>query len=401
MAFTAGLLALVGCAERISAQNIDQLVSKGGQVRLHASYSLVHTLVVPSNTQVSCDSGVTLSDGAAHDLNSVIRINGQNVSIKGCDIQSNSTRVIVNLGAHSSDVSLIGNHIHSSIHAHGILIDSADIHRVKIENNTIDDVGYGILQNVHAGDLTDLTIEGNTFSNVWGDAIELNNPVTNDCCGMRLTDVRASRVTISHNKLRVPKHPGATPGSGFCVGIAGAHDVEVSDNDCIAWNAGVHVEDRAYNIKIVGNSISSDDRETNGEQSAIWIVDGQHLTVSQNTIAGTAGDGIHLDYTPMFQASDIEISGNQITACGRYGLFIAGGSLGPMNGRIHDNTVVGCAKPIALIGRLRALSIHSNSLDAKNGCVFDTSKNTNKGEVEIRDNKDPVSGAAANATCGS
>jgi hypothetical protein len=253
MIFAAVNLALMGYGQKISAQDIDQLVSKGGPVHLQTAYQLTHPLVIQSNTQITCDAGVSLSDVPALKLASVLQIKGHNVSIEGCDIYSNSTPVVIVLGAHSSGISLVRNHIHSLDQAHGVLIDAPDIRGVKIDNNAIDDVKYGILQNVHAADLTDVSIDGNTFSNVWADAIELNNPVTNDCCGIRLADVRASGLTIRHNKFRVPKHVGSHAGAGFCVGVAGAHDVDILDNDCIAWNAGVHVEDRAYNIKILGN----------------------------------------------------------------------------------------------------------------------------------------------------
>ncbi len=393
---SAPVLVLFACAAL--GQSIDALVSKGGKVHLTSSYQLNHTLIIPSNTQLTCDSGVKLSEAPMLKLNSLLQITGKGVHIEGCSIYSSATPVILALGPHSSDISLLRNHLNGNNNAHGILIDTPDIHDVTIESNVFEDVKFGILQNVHAADLTNVLIDRNTFSNVWADAIELNNPVTNDCCGIRLGDVRASHVTIRGNTFRVPKHAGAGAGAGFCVGIAGAHDIEVSGNDCVAWNAGIHVEDRAYNIRITGNSILTDDHETNGEKSAIWINDGQHIVISQNTIKGSAADGIHVDYTVGHQASDVEIQNNKITDCGRYGMFISGGSLGPMNSRVHDNIVTGCAKPIVLIGKLNSLSIHSNSLDTKNGCVFDTTQN--KGEVEIRDNKDVNSGGDANATCG-
>ncbi len=397
--FAAAILALLGYGQKISAQNIDQLVSKGGTVHLGTAYQLTHTLIIPSNTRITCDAGVSLSDLPGLKLDSLLLIRGQGVSIEGCDIYSNSSHVIIVLGAQSSGVSLIHNHLHSFNHAHGILIDAPNIHGVKIDNNVIDDVQYGILQNVHAADLTDVSIDGNTFSNIWADAIELNNPVTNDCCGIRLTDVRASGVTIRHNKFRVPKHPGSSAGAGFCVGVAGAHDIDILDNDCIAWNAGVHVEDRAYNIKILGNLISTDDHEKNGEQAAIWINDGQNITLAQNKIKNTAGDGIFISYDATHQASNIEIAGNEITGCGRYGLFIAGGSLGPMNSRVHDNTVSGCAVPVFLAGKLKSLSFHSNRLGAKSGCVFQIAKDTNKVDIDMKSNTDPDSGGDANASC--
>jgi hypothetical protein len=393
---SATIMALFACAA--SAQTVDQLVGKGGQVHLTTSYQLTHTLVVPPNTQLTCDPGVKLSEAPALNLNALLKISGKNVHIEGCELDAIGAPVIVSLDAHSSGTSLLRNHLNGNGRAEGVMMDAPDIHDLTIEKNVFDNVKYGILQNVHAADLTGVLIDGNTFSNIWADAIELNNPVTNDCCGMRLGDVRASHVTIRDNTFRVPKHAGSGGGAGFCVGIAGAHDIDISGNDCIAWNAGIHVEDRAYNIRITGNSVLTDDHETNGELSAIWINDGQHIVISHNAIKGSAADGIHLDYTVGHQASDVEIDDNEITGCGRYGMFIAGGSLGPMNSRVHDNTVIGCAKPIVLIGKLKALSIHANKLDAKSGCVFDTSQN--KGEVDIAGNKDANSGGDANTTCG-
>jgi Right handed beta helix region len=398
--FAAAIVTFVGFGQNVSAQGIDQLVSKGGDVHLRTAYQLSHTLVIPSNTHITCDAGASLFDDPSNKVDSVLLIKGSGISIEGCNIYANSAPVLIYFAAHSSGISFVRNHLHSFNHAHGVVIDAPDIHRIKINNNTFDEVGYGILQNVHAADLTDVTIDGNSFSNVWADGVELNDPVTVKCCGIQLTDVRASGVTIRHNKFRIPKHAGSTTDAGFCVGVAGAHDIEISDNDCVAWSAGVHVEDRAYNIKILRNSITTDDHGGVGEQSAIWIIDGNHMTISQNKIKDAAGDAIHLDYDSTHQTSDIEIVRNEVKGCGRYGLFITGGSIGPMNSNVHDNTVSGCAKPVFLSGKLKSLSIHSNRLEAKNGCVFNIAKDTNSADVDIKDNKDANSGEDANATCG-
>lgn len=399
MLLAAAILALLGVSREISAQGIDLLVSRGGQVHLRGAYQLHHTLIVQSNTHITCEAGASLSDAPTSKLDAVVQIKGSGISIQGCDIYANGAQSLVALAAHSSGISLVRNHLHSFDHAHGVLIDAPDIHGVKIDGNAIDNVGYGILQNVRAADLTNVDIDENSFSNVWADAIELNDPVTNDCCAIRLTDVRASGISIKHNKISVPKHSGSNAEAGFCIGVAGAHDIEISGNECVAWLEGVHVEDRAYNIKILGNSITTDDQEGQPGQSAIWIIDGHNMTISKNIIKDAAGDGIHLDYDPTHQASGIDIAGNRITGCGRYGLFVAGGSLGPMNSDIHDNTVSGCAKAIFLTGKLTALSIHSNRLEAKSGCVFNMAKGTRKADIDIKDNKDPRSGEDANSSC--
>ena len=73
--------------------------------------------------------------------------------------------------------------------------------------------------------------------------------------------------------------------------------------------------------------------------------------------------------------------------------------MGPMNSDVHDNTVSWCAQSIFLTGKLKSLSIHSNLLEAKNGCVFNIAKDTDSVDVDIKDNKDPNSGEDANATC--
>jgi hypothetical protein len=314
--FAAAIVAFVGFGQKISAQGIDQLVSKGGEVHLRTAYQLSHTLVIPSNTHITCDAGASLFDDPSSKVDSVLQIKGSGISIDGCNIYANSAPVLIYFAAHSSGVSFVRNHLHSFNHAHGVVIDAPDIHGIKIHDNTFEEVGYGILQNVHAADLTDVTIDGNSFSNVWADGVELNDPVTVNCCGIQLTDVRASGVTIKHNKFRIPKHAGSTTNAGFCVGVAGAHDIEISDNDCVAWSAGVHIEDRAYNIKILRNSITTDDHGGVGEQSAIWIIDGTHMTISQNKIKDAAGDAIHLDYDSTHQASDIEIVRNEVKGCG-------------------------------------------------------------------------------------
>jgi hypothetical protein len=393
------ILALLAHGRALGAEGIDALVAGGGAVHLQATYSLTQTLTIPSHTHITCDSNARISDDPTRKLQMVIQATGTDISIEGCDINANAAPVIVAIGGHSSGISIARNHIHSVNHAHGILLDAPDIHGIKITGNAVTDVGYGILQNVHAADLTDVTIDGNSFSNVWADGVELNDPVTVNCCGIQLTNVRASAVTIRHNNFSIPKHPGSNAGAGFCVGVAGAYDIEISDNECVAWNEGIHVEDRAYNIKILRNTVTTDDKDGHSDQSAIWIIDGQHMAISGNTIKNAVGDGIHLTYDPTHQTSDIEISENKITGCGRYGLFIAGGSLGPMNSEIHHNQISGCGAPVYLTGKLKFLSIHSNRLEAKDGCVFHVAKNTPKSDIGIKDNRRKDSDDDANSTC--
>jgi hypothetical protein len=390
---------LVTFGQTSGAQSIDALVANGGVVHLRTVYSLSHTLIIPSHTHLICDAGGRLFDDPPRKLQQVLQAKGSDISIEGCDIYANTATVIVAIGDHSSAISITRNHIHSFNHAHGILLDAPDIHGIKINDNTLSDVGYGILQNVHAADLTDVTIDGNTFTNVWGDGVELNDPVTVNCCGMQLTDVRASAVTINHNKFSIPKHPGSHPGAGFCVGVAGAYNIEISDNECVAWNEGIHVEDRAYNIKILRNTITTDDHDGHNDQSAVWIIDGHHMTISGNIIKDAAGDGIHLTYDQNHQTSDIEITENEITGCGRYGLFIAGGSLGPMNSKVHHNQISGCGAPVFLTGKLKSLSIDSNRLEAKDNCVFHVAKNTAKADIGIKNNRRKESDDDANSTC--
>ena len=159
------VLVLFACAA--SAQSIDALVSKGGKVHLTSSYQLDHTLIIGSNTQLICDPGVKLSEAPMLKLNSLLQITGKGVHIEGCSIYSSATPVILALGPHSSDISLLRNHLNGNNQSHGILLDNPDIHDVTIENNLFEDIKYGILQNVHAADLTNVLIDGSRASSTF------------------------------------------------------------------------------------------------------------------------------------------------------------------------------------------------------------------------------------------
>ncbi len=375
-----------------AAGNGDQFFANTGDVHIPAGVYILHrTAMVRSDTRIRCDKGATLTDSPTTKLGSLLKIEGRNISIDGCELVSQVSPIIVALGSHTRLLSLSNNSFRSLHFAHAIWIDSPDIHQIEITGNRFDHVGYGIGQNVHAGDLSDMRIADNVFISLLGDGVELNNPVTSNCCGMKLTTTTASKVVIIHNIFNLTRLPGSNRNAGFCVGVAGAHDITIESNHCAAWNEGVHIEDRAYSIKIINNQITTNDGTGHPYQSAIQVIDGHDIDIENNELGGM-GDGIHIDYDPTHQVNDIRIVGNNIVGCRGVGISVATGSLGPIDAQILRNTIEGCGLPVVLIGNVIKMTIAGNKFTGGDKCPFNYGPRTKRSAVNIHDNVDTNSG---------
>jgi hypothetical protein len=375
-----------------AAGNGDMLFVAAGDIHIPVGvYTLHRTAIVRSDTRIRCDRGAALTDSPTSKLGALLKIEGHNISIDGCELFSQASPLIVAVGSHTGVLSLSNNSFHSVHFAHAIWIDSPDIHDVEVTRNRFEHVGYGVGQNVHAGDLSEMRIADNVFINLLGDGVELNNPVTSNCCGVKLKTTTASKIVIVHNTFNITRLPESNRNAGFCVGVAGAHDVTIESNRCAAWNEGIHVEDRAYSVKIINNQITTNDSTGHPHQSAIQVIDGHDIDIENNEIGGM-GDGIHVDYDPTHQVNDIKIVGNNIAGCRGVGISIATGSLGPIDANILRNTIGSCGLPMVLIGNLIKMTIAGNKFTDGDKCPFNYGARTKRSEVNVYDNVDTYSG---------
>lgn len=197
-------------------------------------------------------------------------------------------------------------------------INATGVKHVQVSGNHFEEVAYGVLTNLLATDVMDVRVVDNQFINIHGDAVELNHPGE--------AYVAGDNFVIAGNYISVPEGFGSSDGAGLGIGIAGATHVSIVGN--VIENAryeAIHIEDEAKHITIVGNVI-------NGVQnvpavnlnSGVYIIDGDYITISDNSIFNAQDYGIHLEYAANNQATHVVITGNTISKSKEGGIRVAG-----------------------------------------------------------------------------
>ena len=396
------LLSLCGLAQdRYQGQTIEAILAAGGIIHLPVGVHIIHsTVVLAPGTQLVCDPGAEITDDPTRHLAAMLVTHGVGIAATGCTLRSRGAVNILAPGSGTFQLVLNQITFQSENDAHGIWIDQPDVGEVSVMHSSFDRLTYAVGVNVHAGNLKGLRIEGNTFTNIHADGVEINNPVTNDCCGIRLLEGQtASAISIKNNIFSVVHHAKSNLSAGFCIGVAGAHDVTIEDNSCVAWNEGIHIEDRAFDIKVIHNRISTDYSAGHPYQAGIQAIDGHDIIIEKNELAKAEADGIFISYDPRHQVSNFTVSDNIISDCGDAGIFVAGGSLGPMNGVIANNEIYGCRRQIALSGTLTKLAIRNNRLGNGRGCPFSRNANVNLEMIQFSANVDRISGKLILPAC--
>ncbi len=254
----------------------------------------------------------------------------------------------------------------------GVHIDNPDIEGVRILDSTFDGIVYGVLTNttqLSPTELTDvdkhlfdLTVEGNTMTELSGDGVEINSPVMLYApYNSGVPGVAAHGITIKSNTIRAPHSDRIE--RGFCIGIAGASDVTIEGNileDC-KWQ-GIHLEDKASDLLIVDNQIrrvvgneADDASGWTTARSGILLLDVDHVDIFRNTIESVVDVGVELSYDGTHFVHDVRVAETSVTTAGTYGFFaggVAGQALNSHFGPVltfDGNTATACASGAILV----------------------------------------------------
>nr|WP_239565984.1 right-handed parallel beta-helix repeat-containing protein [Paenibacillus sacheonensis] len=272
-----------------------------------------------SNTSISGKDAAVIKDDSKKDYSVfVIGTNQHDVVIEGLAI-TNKRKVSgigIDFSTGASNVWIQGNKF-SGQSNQSINMNALRIKHVQISDNQFNKVSYGILTNKQAKDLTDVRVLNNQFIDIYSDGIELNHPGTVNEAG--------ENFVISGNFISVPKGVGTSKGAGFGIGIAGASNITIIGNiiDKARYEA-IHIEDEANHILITGNIINSVQNDPDvGLNSGIYIIDGDFITISNNTVKQADDYGIHLEYATDKQASNVIITGNTLTGNKKGGMRVS------------------------------------------------------------------------------
>jgi hypothetical protein len=329
------------CGEAANADDtacLQGLINAGGSVTLAASrtYHLTRPLQIGANTTLN-GGGATVSSTVPK--GGAILVQGAGVTIHDLKIEAPTAapaggRFAIVVLPQTTGLQLYNNRISGYFNT-AIMIAGGYQGDIRITKNAIDPdggrIGYGVLVNaVNLGENPsayphDIEIAGNTITNVHSDAVEINSPI-----GKRVGyPATANRITIKNNTLSAPNSEQGS--AGFCVGIAGGYQVQISGNqmsDC-KWQ-GIHIEDKSSQVEISHNVI----RRTIGPlgsqtawkrySSGIFCLNSNNIRILGNTISDAKNNGIEMGYNPQGMNSNIVISGNKIANSGDAGIVFSG-----------------------------------------------------------------------------
>ncbi|MBD0379791.1 right-handed parallel beta-helix repeat-containing protein [Paenibacillus sedimenti] len=291
---------------------LDQAKNAGGGTVFFpkGTYKTTRNLYIYNNTNlVGYSAKISKTDGGLGYTVLMIMARQNNITIEGLWLEnlSMSDSMMIDIANGSSNIEIRSNTFTGS-RAQAVNINAADISQVIVANNEFKEVGYGVLTNRNANNLKDLRIVENNFAGIYADAIEINHPGGPET-------VKASNIVIANNHISVPPEYGSGLSSGFGIGIAGATDVTIIGNtiENVRYE-GIHIEDNAKNISIVGNVINGvKSNPDNGLNSGIFVLDGDYITISGNSIYNATDYGIHLEIDPNNSASNTVITGNTVS----------------------------------------------------------------------------------------
>jgi|GEM_PF-6894095 len=294
----------------------------GGIVHLpKGTYKTSENLYVYSNTKVlGYQAKVVKVDVPERYAVFEIAPNQSKVVIEGLSIENQKPggNIGVDFAQNVKNVWILNNTFQGNSTQQAVNINATGVKHIQVSGNHFEEVAYGVLTNLLAMDVMDVRVVDNQFINIHGDAVELNHPGE--------AYVAGDNFVIAGNYISVPEGYGTSDGAGLGIGIAGATHVSIVGN--VIENAryeAIHIEDEAKHISIVGNIINGvQNVPAVGLNSGVYIIDGDYITISDNSIFNAQDYGIHLEYAANNQATNVVINGNTISKSKKGGIRVAG-----------------------------------------------------------------------------
>jgi polygalacturonase len=307
---------------------------------------------------------LTLPDGVCLNANNAVlkaisnqiillNISGNN-QIRGTRFINNSLTgcVGINFLAGAKNVAIERNtfECQNGFAMQAISVNSIGVENVRVTGNQFINVRYGFLSNANAEDFKRCTIADNIMVGIKADGVELNHPIHLTGLGTTPRPLPAYQsgrdIVISGNVIE--GDPLSDMPICLGIGIAGATNVAVTGNVVKNFKGrGIHVEDEARHISIIGNIVDGTSiNPSMTQEDGIHILGGQDIIVSNNTILNAADAGINCVAGSVYSdgtlatARNVTITGNIIRAAGYHGIILSGSSSTYKNNYVcHDNII--------------------------------------------------------------
>jgi parallel beta-helix repeat protein len=293
-----------------------------------ATYRVTRPVVVHAGREVDGHGATILGEGP---LLSVLVIDGSDIRVDSIRIVTHAASnhaVAINIAARAKHVSVTHSRFEGPTSVAALNINAPDVEDVTFDDNTVSDGIYGVLTNWQAMRLRHVQIAHNQMFALSGDGIEINFPVLVPPHGTGDAMDAPSDIHIFSNTINAPGSQSIS--AGFCIGIAGAHNVEIRDNTLsqCRWQ-GIHIEDTAADILIAQNTIAdvigqqpADGKNWAGFRDGILALNSRRITVRGNILSDIPDTGIDFTFDGKTFDAGNTVCGNTLRRIGHFGISV-------------------------------------------------------------------------------
>lgn len=293
-------------------------------------YRVASGLNFPANLRIAAEPGAVMKGT----LNSAaLATVGSGTRIGGLTFENDGTGICLAVRTGATDVDIQDCRFVAGVQ--GISIADTGISNIRIDQCAFTSgLGYGILTNVAANDLSNLKVTDCDFLECSLDPIEFNHP----SAGVST----ARNFLVQGCYFSQSADTGTSPSSGFGIGAAGVSGLRVENNTFDrARLQAVHVEDDCSDVIILGNTIRNcGDTDQTAVSQCIWVTSSVGVLINANNISGTnVGGGIYVVYNGGTGVSELIVADNRITGCADDAIVVAGDGPGIIS--VTGNVVTG------------------------------------------------------------
>lgn len=171
-------------------------------------------------------------------------ISSSNVTLDGVDFEGSSTSQGIYFASNVKNFELKNSTVKTPSQA--IHINNPNTENIDIVGNDIVADSYGVLTNYSALHSKNINILFNNIYSKYSDAIELNNPNSDNTISWQQAKIIGNTITADEY--------GSGPQAGFAIGIANTRDVVIVGNIVAKSRLeALHIEDGQENIVATGN----------------------------------------------------------------------------------------------------------------------------------------------------
>ncbi len=209
----------------------------------------------------------------------------------------------------------------------GVQVNVTGVVGAHIDKSYFSGLSFGVLTNLSADDVADVSITRCTMVAIWGDGIQLNTYELGSYVA-----ARSFRITDNYIETNLAS---VDAGSGFCIGIAGPSKGVVANNtlhncryQALHWESGTLQLQGPLDWVIDGNQADVTGTGFPTLNHTFYFLNCRYCVITNNVSTSATNNGFMLDYNGIAanyeRTEGVVLSGNIARLSGSSGFYMSG-----------------------------------------------------------------------------